>query len=217
MPRKIADGQLEADDHHDFVGGDDLHELRIALDLDDLELQLQDVLPGVAEFVEEQPGDPRHQAQLDFGQRTAGQGTALAAAAQQAVDDRIEDRGVDVEDQVAFQRLGLQEVEAGGVLQAEDELAVGELIDAGELDLDDAPQQGRQGGAEVAAEAFVQRLQGPHLLLADPLGTLEIVGRDLFAVLARPRRIADRPSAAVAALRRRWPPSRSTGFPLPPG
>ncbi len=56
----------------------------------------------------------------------------------------IEDRRVDVEDQVAFQRLGLQQIEAGGVLQAEDELAVGELVDAGQLHLDDAAQQGRQ-------------------------------------------------------------------------
>ena len=123
--------------HHDFVGRDDLHELRIALDLDDFQLQLQDVFPGVAEFVEEQARDARDEPQFDFRQRPPGQRPALAAAAQQAVDDRIEDRRVDVEDQVAFQRLGLQQIEASGILQAEDELAVGELIDAGELHFDD--------------------------------------------------------------------------------
>ena len=121
------------------------------------------------------------QPQLDLGQRPAGDGAGVFAAAQQAVDDRIEDRRVDVEDQVAFQRLGPQQVEAGRVFQAEDELAVGELIDAGQLDFDDRAQQGREGRAEVAAKAFVQRLQGPHLLLADALGPLEVVGRDLFA------------------------------------
>ena len=208
MPRNSPMVSSKLMTHHDFVGRDDLHQLRIALHLDDLELQLQDVFPGVAEFVEEQPGDPRHQPQLDFRQRPAGQRTALAAAAQQAVDDRIEDRRVDVQDQVAFQRLGLQEVEAGGVFQAEDEFAVGELIDAGELHLDDGPQQGRQGGAEVAAEALVQRLQGPHLLLADALGPLEIVGGDFSRGLcARPVVLGRRRGAGHGA-RRRWRPSR---------
>ena len=104
-----------------------------------------------------------------------------------------------------FQRLGPQQVEAGRVFQAEDELAVGELIDAGELHFDDRPQQGREGRAEVAAKAFVQRLQGPHLLLADALGPLEVVGRDL---LARPRRRPrrrrrrrSRPASAAGRLR----------------
>ena len=131
--------------HDDFVGRDDLHELRIALHLDDFELQVEDVLPGVAEFFEKQARDARDQPQLDFGQRPPGQRSALAAAAQHAVDDRIEDRGIDVEDEVAFQRLRLQEVEAGGVLQAEDELAVGELVDAGELHFDDRCAAGRTG------------------------------------------------------------------------
>ena len=43
-------------------------------------------------------------------------------------------------------------------------------------------------GAEVAAEPFVQRLQRPHLLLADALGTFEVVGRDLLARAADRRR-----------------------------
>ena len=137
------------------------------------------------------------------GRRASG--AAFAPAAQQPVDDRIEDRRVDVENQVAFERLGLQQVEAGGVFQAEDELAVGELIDAGELHLDDAAQQGRQGRAEVAAEALVQRLQRPHLLLADALGPLEVVGRDLLARLgrltpsARPSLLPPRRTGAAAA------------------
>src|SRR5439155_26198260 len=101
-------------------------------------------------------------------------------AAQQTVDDRVQDRRVDIEYQIAFERLGPQQVEAGWVFQAEDKFAVGELIDAGQLDFDDGAQQRRQGRAEIPAEAFVQRLQSPHLLLADAFGPLEVVGRDLF-------------------------------------
>ena len=101
-----------------------------------------------------------------------------------------------------FERLGLEQIEAGRVLEAEHELAVGELIDAGELHFDDAPQQGRERRAEIAAEAFVHRLQRPHLLLADALGPLEIVGRDFRARpcdaaaggMAPPRRRRGRPS-----------------------
>ena len=72
-----------------------------------------------------------------------------------------------------------------GILQAEDELAVGQLIDAGELHLDDGPQHGRQAGGEIPPESLVQRLQGPHLLLADPLRPLEVVGSDFLPRLGR--------------------------------
>ncbi len=95
--------------------------------------------------------------------------------------NRIQNRRIDVEDQVAFKRLGPKQIEAGRVFQAEDELAVSELIDAGELHFDDAAEQAGQGRAEIAAKTFVQRLQGAHLLLADALGPFEIVGRDFFA------------------------------------
>ena len=115
------------------------------------------------------------QPQFDLRQRPARRRRRLVAAAEQAIDDRIENRRIDVENQVPFERLGLEQVEAGRILEAEDELAVGELIDAGELHFDDRAQQRRERRAEVAAEAFVQRLQRPHLLLADALGPLEVV------------------------------------------
>ncbi len=79
------------------------------------------------------------------------------------------------------ERLGGEQIEAGRVLQAEDEFAVGELIDAGELDFHDAAQQRGECRAEIATKAFVQRLQSAHLLLADALRPLEVVGRDLLA------------------------------------
>ena len=62
-------------------------------------------------------------------------------------------------------------------------------------------QQAGQRRAEIAAKAFVQRLQGPHLLLADALGPLEVVGRDLFARPERGRPIRRR--RMRAAWRRR--------------
>ena len=52
---------------------------------------------------------------------------------------------------------------------------VGELLDVGDDDLDDRPQVAREGRAEVSAEALVQGLEGPHLVLGDALGALEVV------------------------------------------
>src|SRR5690606_20787420 len=49
----------------------------------------------------------------------------------------------------------------------------------GDLDLDDGAEEAAEGGAEVAGEPLVQRLQGPHLVLADALGALEVIGADL--------------------------------------
>ena len=138
----------------------------------------------MVQLAKEQTGDPRDQPQFDFRQRPTRQRSALPAPTQQPVDDRVENRRVDVEDQVAFQRLGLHQIETGGILQAEDELAVRELIDAGQLDFDNAPQQGRQRSAEVSPEPLVERLQRPHLFLADALRTLEVVGGDLLLGLA---------------------------------
>ena len=73
-----------------------------------------------------------------------GRRAALAdfpAAAEHAVDDGIQDRGIDVEDQIAFQRFGLEQVEARRIFQAEHEFAVSELIHAGEFYFDDGSQK----------------------------------------------------------------------------
>src|SRR5205814_2100126 len=99
--------------------------------------------------LEKQIRDSRDEPQLDFGQRAAGDRRRIATPAEQPVDDRIQDRRVDIENQIAFERFGPQEIEAGRVLEAEDEFAVGELIDAGELDLDDASQQTGERRAEI--------------------------------------------------------------------
>ncbi len=98
----VPQRQLEADQHDHFVGRDDLHELRIALHPFHFEFQRQDVGPGPLQIVQEQAGDAADQAQFDFRQRPTGDDTRFLAATQQPVDDRIEDRRVDVEDQVAF-------------------------------------------------------------------------------------------------------------------
>src|SRR6185369_15974411 len=59
------------------------------------------------------------------------------------------------------------------------ELGEGELLDRGDLYLGDGAEEAREGGAKVAAEALVEVLQRPHLVLADALGPLEVVGADL--------------------------------------
>ena len=122
------------------------------------------------------------EAQLDFRQRSTDRRARVVAATQQAIDDRKEERQVDVENQLAFERGRVDQIEAGRILEAEYEFAVRELIDAGELQLDDGAKQCRKRGAEIAAKCLVHRLQRAHLLLADALGPLEIVGRDFFAV-----------------------------------
>src|SRR5690606_4660413 len=110
---------------------------RIALNPFDVQGEFDDVLPGVDHLLEKKVGDSRHQAEFDLGERTPGGWTRVVASPQQPVDDGEEERGVDVEDELPLERLGIDEVEAGGILEAEDELAVGKLVDAGELDLDD--------------------------------------------------------------------------------
>src|SRR5205823_3076714 len=83
-------------------------------------------------------------------------------------------------------------VETGGVFQAENELAIRKLIDTRELKLDDCSQQGRESRAEIATERLVHRLQRAHLLLADALRPLEIVGRNFIAMLDATRgRVGD--------------------------
>ena len=67
------------------------------------------------------------------------------------------------------------------------------------------PQQGRQGGAEIAAKPFVQGLQGPHLLLAHAFRPLEVVRRDLLAVLgAAAGGVSRRPASAAGAAASPW-------------
>ena len=174
--------QLETDENDHLIGRHNLHQLRIALHPLDRELERQHVLPGMAQLVEKELRDAGHQAELNFRQRPAGDGARLLAPPQQPVDDRIEDGRVDVENEVAFQRLRPQEVEAGGILQAENELTVGELVHARQLDLDDAAEQSGKLRSEVAAKALVQRLQRPHLLLAHPLRPLEVIRQHALAV-----------------------------------
>ena len=206
----VAQRQLEADQHHDFVRRHDLHQLRIAFHALDRQLQLEHVFPGVLHLLARTASVIRDTSRSSIsvsGRRASGAGSLPPPS--KPIDDRKQDRQVDVEDQVAFQRLGLEQIEAGRVFQAEDELAVGELIDAGELHLDDAAQQAGKGRAEIAAEPLVQRLQRPHLLLADALGPLEVVGRDLsrdglmrlVGARRRPRRSGDIARRSIALSR----------------
>ena len=143
----------------------------------------------------------------------------LAAAAQQTVDHRIEDRRLDVQQQAIVQRRGLQHMEARGRLEAVDELAVGALVDAGEAHVDAASQQGRKGRAEVARQALVQDPQPPQVLRTGAMRALEVVGHGetasgLAGVLGANRRL--RRAAIDPSFRIRIPnPQSLTPIPSP--
>ena len=107
--------------------------------------------------------------------------SAIGIASQHTIDNRIGQRRSNVENPVAIERLGIEHVEATGVVEAEDELAVGQLIDAKHLDLDHGPQHARHRCTKTSGQRFMKRMHGPHLIFADPLGTLEIVRGDTRA------------------------------------
>jgi len=92
-----------------------------------------------------------------------------------------------------------------------DELAVGELLDTDHADLDDRPQEPGQRRAEIAGEAVVYRVQCADVILADPLGALEVVLRDVSpcGLGGRGSRLAA--ALAAAGRRPRWRRFRGHG------
>ena len=204
----VAQRQLEADQHDDFVRRHDLHELRIALHAVDRQLAGRARSPRRASSPRRNRSVIRDTSRSSIsvsGRRIGGVASLPPPSSRSMIGYRIDRLMSRINCPSSGGRV--EQVEAGRVFEAEDELAVGELIDAGELHLDDRPQQGRQRRAEIAAEALVQRLQRPHLLLADALGPLEVVRRDLLAVPDRAlvARVGDarptsRPSIALSRL-----------------
>src|SRR3954470_4489570 len=97
-PARIADRQLEADKHDDFVRRHDLHELRIAFDVVDREIELKHVFPRMFHLFAEQIGDPRDEPKLDFSEWPADNSSGVVAAAQKAIDDRKKEREIDIKD-----------------------------------------------------------------------------------------------------------------------
>ena len=77
-----------------------------------------------------------------------GERPGFLATPQQPIDDGIEDGRVDIQDQVAFQRIRPQRVETGRVLQAEDKLAVSELVDTRQLHFYDCTGAGKSAALE---------------------------------------------------------------------
>ena len=189
-PPSLAHGELKADQHDHFIGRDNLYQLRIALHPIDFQIQLQYILPGMLHLVEEQAGDPRNQPQFDFRERPSGGWSRGGRAAQETIDDGKQNRRIDIQNQLPFQGRRVDQIEAGWIFQAENEFAVGQLIDTGELHFDNGPQQRGKRRAKIAAESFMHRLQRTHLFLADALGPFEVVGGHL---LPRARRTPPRP------------------------
>ena len=77
--------------------------------------------------------DATRQPQLNFTQRAFHLRFGRCGSTKHAVDDRIQDRGTEVENPIAVQWCGTQEIEAGRDFQTVDELAVGKLVDADQV------------------------------------------------------------------------------------
>ena len=85
---------------------------------------------------------------------------------------------MNVENQVAFERVRSQDIETGWRLEAEQEFTVCQLVNARKLDIHHRPQHRRQRGAEVTSEILMQRLKRADLLFAHSFRTFEVVGCD---------------------------------------
>jgi hypothetical protein len=184
--RPAAQLQLEADDHHHLVGGDDLHDVRVRLHLAEREVDRPHRFPRLAERRHALVEDLLDQPRLDERHRPLRDEHLVVGPAQQPVDDRVDDQRADLQAQLAVQLGGVDQVEARGVGEAGDELGIGKLVGVSHPHLHDRPQEPRQKGAEVAGEPLVESLEGPHLVLADPLRAFEVVVLDLDAVEIAP-------------------------------
>lgn len=103
----------------------------------------------------------------------------LARAAEEAIDDGVDDEGADLEAHLPFEAVGTDEVETGRIGQGRDELGIRHLLARGDFGLDDRAEEAGEGRAEVSGEGLVQRLKHPHLVLGDALGAFEVVVLDL--------------------------------------
>src|SRR5262245_18574422 len=115
-------------------------------------------------------GDTLNQALFDLSERPLGNEKISIRAAEQAIDDGINDQRRNLQAKLAFELVGFEKIEYGGIGKRVDEFGIGELFAVGDGDLDDGAEIARERGAEVSTEAFVQSLQSAHLILADALG-----------------------------------------------
>ena len=120
-------------------------------------------------------GNARDQALFDLRQRALGDEQIGIGPTEQAVNNRVDNERADFQTKLSVQLLGPQEVKAGRVRQRVNELAVGELFDIRDGYFDNRAQVTRKRRAEIPAEPFVQRLEGPHLVFGNALGAFEIV------------------------------------------
>ena len=102
-----AERDFETDQDDDFIGRNDLHELRVALDAFHGKLEFHYVGPGFFQLVQKEIRDARHETQFDLCQRPSFDGSRFRSASQEAIDDREENLRVDIENQVAVERIGL--------------------------------------------------------------------------------------------------------------
>ena len=76
------------------------------------------------------------QSIFDFGERAAQCITRFWVSPQHSVNDGVRQGWCYVEKPIAVQWFWLENIEATGVVQAEDELTVGQLVNAHQLDVD---------------------------------------------------------------------------------
>ncbi len=111
-------------------------------------------------------------------------------SAHQTVENRVDDQRTDLEAELPVERLSGDQAEAGRVGQTAQKFRVGHLLSLFDANLDDRSQEPGKGRSEVSCEPFMERLKRAHLVLADSLGTLEVVGADFnrFVLPAMPRK-----------------------------
>ena len=173
-----TDFDFKTDDDDDFVGGDDLDEVGVALGAGDFKLHRHQLGPGFGEVHQGSFDDAVDEAQLDGGEGSLGDEDVGVRAAEEAVDNGEDDERADFEAELAGELGCSEEVEARGAGQGVDELAVGELFGGGDTALDHGSEEGGEGCAEVSGEGLVDGVEGAHLVFADALGAFEVVDAD---------------------------------------
>ena len=110
----------------------------------DTKRQFDHIFPRFVKFREEQPGHLIDESHFKLGQWPAKLGTRFFPAPKQPVEQRKDDRRIDIEDDIAFKRCGPQYVEAGWILQAKYEFAVSHLVHTDQSDVHHASDQSRK-------------------------------------------------------------------------
>src|SRR5260221_7889021 len=100
-------------------------------------------------------GDALHEPLLDLRQRALRDEQIGVRAAQQSIDDRIDDQRADLQAELPIQLLCVEQVETRRVRQRVNELAVRKLLNTGDGYFDDRAKIAGECHAEIAPETLM--------------------------------------------------------------